>query len=188
MSSSAPFQDPSLERLRPLLVRIEPRARAVTSGLSPERLRTRPPDGGWSVAEVFEHLCRSHDTYLDRVLPQAIAQAKGRPAPSRPFRPSLLGGFMISALKESNRRRLPTTRQLDVQGEIRDGVLEAFLEGVHKLESQMREADGFDLTVAFQSPISPIIRLRLGDAFAILAEHAHRHLAQAERAREAIGG
>lgn len=188
MSSSAPFQDPTLEQLRPKLARIEPRARAVASGLSPERFRTRPPDGGWSVGEVFEHLCRSDDSYLEQVLPEAIARARSRPAPKRPFAPSLLGGFMISALKEDNRRRLPTTSKLQVQGRIRDGVLEAFLEGVRTLESLMREADGHDLTVSFRSPISPILRLRLGDAFVILTEHAHRHLAQAERAREAIGG
>lgn len=188
MSSSAPFQDPSLERLQPLLARIEPRARAVSSGLSAERFRARPPDGGWSVGEVFEHLCRSDDSYLEKVLPEAIAKARTRPAPSKPFKSSLLGGLMISALKEGSRRRLPTTRTLDVQGEIRDGVVEVFLEGVRKLESQMRQADGHDLRVSFRSPIAPVIRLQLGDAFAILIEHAHRHLAQAERAREAIGG
>ena len=188
MASLAPFQDPSLERLRPHLAGIEPRARAVVSGLGPERFRTRPPSGGWSVAEVFEHLCLSNDAYLVRVLPELITKARTRPSPSKPFAPSFFGGLMISALKEDNLRRLPTTAKLKVEGRVRDGVVEAFIAGMRTLESLMREADGFDLRVSFRSPIAPIIRLRLGDAFVILIEHAHRHLAQAERAREATGG
>ncbi len=188
MSDFRPFQDPHLERLRSRLEAIEPRTRAVLQGLSAEAMLRRPPSGGWSIAEVLEHLCLSHDLYLDRHLPAVVARARARKPPLRPFAPSLVGRFLLSAMREVNRNRFPTTRALSVRAAVRDGAAEAFLASVHRIEALMREADGHDLTVSFRSPVAPIVPLRLGDAFAVLIEHAHRHLAQAERVREATGG
>jgi hypothetical protein len=51
----------------------------------------------------------------------------------------------------------------------------------------MLEADGHDLGVGFSSPVSPLIRLNLGDAFRVLVVHCHRHLGQVERTRRAVG-
>jgi hypothetical protein len=51
----------------------------------------------------------------------------------------------------------------------------------------MREVDGHDLRVGLTSPLSPLFRMNLGDAFRILVVHSHRHLAQAERTRRAVG-
>lgn len=188
MSDIAPFRDRSLEALRERLAALEPRTRAVVAGLSPERLMTPPPSGGWSVAECLEHLCRTNTLYVDRTLPPVVDRARTRPLPAKPFAPSLVGRFMLATLREGGRTRLPAPRNLNVRGKVREHVAEAFLAGVRKLESQMRESDGHDLRAGFRSPAMPIISLQLGDAFMILVEHAHRHLAQAERARASIGG
>ncbi len=188
MTSASSFEDHSLDRFHERLAAIEPRVRALISGLSPERLATRPPGGGWSIDEVFEHLCLTHTLYLDRTLPSVIAKARSRKPPSRPYVPSLLGGLLLSALREDNGLRFPTIRSLNVDRKVRGGVIEAFLASLTQIESQMREADGHDLGVSFHSPVMPIMPLRLGDAFAVLIEHSHRHLAQAERVRAATGG
>lgn len=189
MDAIAPFKDTALEALRPRLAALEPRARALVVGIRPEARRTPPPTGGWSVDDCLEHLCRTHDLYLGRRLPAVIATARHRPAPHRPFAPSVAGRLMLAALREGNRIRLPAPGRLRVRERdtVREQVLDAFVASVERLASQMREADGLDLRVSFRSPISPLVHLRLGEAFAILIEHAHRHLAQAERARAAIG-
>lgn len=188
MPATPAFRDPALAALAERLAALEPRARAVVEGLSPERMRQRPPAGGWSVAQVFEHMCLSNDLYLARPIPNAVAVARSRPAPSRPFKPSLMGGFLLAMVRESSRRRLPTTPDLEASGPVRDDVVEAFIAGVRDLDAHMHAADGHDLMVSFASPVAAIVKLRLGDAFAVLIEHSHRHLAQAERARAAVGG
>lgn len=187
MEPIAPFQDACLESVRPRLMALEPRARAVTAGLTPEQLRMPPSAGAWGVNECLEHLCRTHDLYLGRKLPAVITAARQRPAPRRPFAPSLVGRLMLSVLREGNRSKLPAPGRLRVRDTVREHVLEAFVASVQLLASQMREADGHDLRASFRSPVFSLVSLRLGDAFPILVEHAHRHLAQAERARAAIG-
>ena len=40
-----------------------------------------PPEGGWSIAQIFDHLCVANDDYL-RVLRAIIAERPQRPAGS----------------------------------------------------------------------------------------------------------
>jgi len=39
----------------------------VTVGLSDEDAATPPPDGGWSVVQVLEHVLKTEETYLNAV-------------------------------------------------------------------------------------------------------------------------
>jgi len=39
----------------------------VTVGLSDEDATTSPPDGGWSVVQVLEHVLKTEETYLNAV-------------------------------------------------------------------------------------------------------------------------
>ena len=39
----------------------------VTVGLSDEDASTPPPDGGWSVVQVLEHVLKTEETYLNAV-------------------------------------------------------------------------------------------------------------------------
>ena len=45
----------------------------VTVGLSDEDASTPPPDGGWSVVQVLEHVLKTEETYLN-----AVRAAKAR--------------------------------------------------------------------------------------------------------------
>jgi hypothetical protein len=158
---------------------------AVT-GLPEAKFREVPPDGGWSVAQVFEHLCLVNASYLDGPLGPALARARARGPSARTWRPSLIGGWLAGALIEGA-KPLPSPKLFRAGPTPRDQVVDAFLAGVERTRTLMHEADGLDLRVGFASPVSPLIRLNLGDAFRILVVHAHRHLAQAERTRRAVG-
>lgn len=182
--TSAPFRDPLLASLAPRLAALVPRTRAVVAGLTPAQLVQAPPGGGWSVAQVLEHLCRGNEEYF---VPMAasIASARRRGRAPRPHRSSFFGGLLLRAVAESNPRRLPTTRKMTPLA-VRTGVAEAFLATLARADALAREADGADLRERLWSPIAPV-PLNLGDAFAVLVTHAERHLAQAERTRRAIG-
>src|SRR6187399_358796 len=165
------FRDPLFSALAPRLARLEPRARALVSGLTPAQLGATPPGGGWSVAQVLEHLCLGNEAYLGP-LAAAIAKARRREGAPRPHRPSFFGGLLARAVAESSTRRLPTSPKMTPLL-ARAGVLEAFLATLVRLEELAREADGADLRTGMWSPLAPI-RLNVGDAFLVLVAHSER--------------
>ena len=184
MTMAAPgLRSPMLVPLLGELDRIEPRTRVAVTGLPESKFREVPPDGGWSIAQIFEHLCVSNREYLDGPLPSAVAKAleKG----PREWRPSFLGGWLASALIEGT-KPMSTPRVLRV-GEPRANVVDEFLQSVAETRKLLLAVDGHDLRQAMRSPVAPIIRMNVGDALRILVVHSHRHLAQAERTRRAVG-
>jgi len=180
------LRHPMLAQLAGELDRIEPRTRVAVTGLPESKLHEVPPDGGWSVAQVFEHLCIANATYLDGPLPRTVEAAVRRGPWSGEWRPSLLGGWLTRMLTEGS-RPVPTPRAHRVRGEVRANVVDEFLGGVRRIAGLMQRADGHDLRVSLSSPVSPLIRMNLGDAFRVLVVHAHRHLGQVERTRRAVG-
>ena len=168
------------------LDRIEPRTRVAVTGLPEAKFREAPPDGGWSVAQVFEHLCVSNLSYLEGPLPAAVARAVERGAAGRDWRPSFIGGWLTRALMEGAQ---PTwsPKRYRVGIEVRANVVDEFLATVRRVRELMVEADGSDLRVMMSSPVNALFRLNVGDAFRVLVVHSHRHLAQAERTRRSVG-
>ena len=64
----------------------------------------------------------------------------------------------------------------------RGGVVEHFLAHQHTLVGLMDDATGFDWgRLRMASPISPLFRFNLGDAFFMLVVHGERHAGQMER-------
>ena len=180
------WRSPMLAQLVPELDRIEPRTRVAVTGLPESKFRELPPEGGWSIAQTFEHLCRANLDYLDGPLDAAIEKARARGPSEKPGRASLTGGWLASALVEGT-KPLPTVKRWRVTGEPRPNVVDAFLATVERVRADMLQADGHDLGVGFSSPVAPLIRVNLGDAFRVLVVHCHRHLAQVERTRRAVG-
>src|SRR5262245_53667062 len=180
------LRSPMLAQLITELDRIEPRTRVAVSGLPEAKFHEKPPDGGWSVAQVFEHLCVANLSYLDGPLPGAIAKAKARGRSEKPWKPSLTGGWLTRILVEGA-RSVPAPKPYRVGPEPRAGVVDDFLRSVARSRALLFDVDGYDLGVGFASPVTPLIRLNIGDAFRVLVVHCHRHLAQVERTRRAVG-
>ena len=88
---ASPLRTPMLAQLLGELDRIEPRTRVAVTGLPEAKFREVPPDGGWSVAQVFEHLCVANESYLDGPLGPAVAKARAQGPCDRQWRPSFVG-------------------------------------------------------------------------------------------------
>jgi hypothetical protein len=185
--STSRVHDPHLTAVLADLDRLEPRADHALRGLSETHFTTTPPDGGWSIAQIFEHLCLSDASYVDGAIPRAMAKSKRRQRPPRPFQASVLGGWRRRALANLG-KKMPAPKIWRVTGPARPDVVNAWRQGVRKLRDQVLAADGLDLNIGLGSPALFLIRIRLGDALALPVVHGHRHLAQVERTRKAVGG
>ena len=185
-TTGSPLRTPMLVQLLGELDRIEPRTRVAVTGLPEAKFIEVPPDGGWSVAQVFEHLCVANESYLDGPLGPAVAKARAQGPSDRQWRPSFVGRWLTGALVEGG-KPLPAPKRWRVGPTPREQVVDSFLAGIGRVRTLLHEADGCDLRVGLTSPVSPLFRMNLGDAFRILVVHSHRHLAQAERTRRAVG-
>lgn len=176
-------RDPYLAALAPRYEALEPRARAAIAGLSPAAMAQVPPHGGWSIAQVLEHLVVASVSYEGPV-PAAIA--RGRQRAPRPHKSTFFGRLLLGAIAESNVSPKPAPRAYQPLS-VREGVFEAFLATLARQGEHLRQADGADLRTMLSSPILGMIRMNLGEALALGITHTERHLGQIERTRRSIG-
>lgn len=179
-------RDPMVAHLLAELDRLPVRTGVVVAGMPESKFREIPPDGGWSVAQVFEHLCLVNERYLSGPLPEAATRARAAGTPRRPWRASLFGGWLTKAMREGG-RAVSAPRSMQAGPVVRERVVEDFLASVTRLRALIVECEGSDLRTSLPSPILPIVRMNLGDGFLLMVTHAHRHLGQAERTRRAVG-
>jgi hypothetical protein len=167
------------------LVATDVRLQAAAGTLGPRALSWKPPSGGWSIGQVLEHLVLAAESYLGPMR-QVIEGAQATPGADPLWRPSLMGGVLARALRAP--RKLPAPRAYAPAPTPRPDVLEVFrakLRDTAWLLDRARPLEWNRLRLG--SPITPLIRLNLGDCFAISVAHAHRHLGQIERIRRDPG-
>jgi hypothetical protein len=154
------------------------RARAIRDRVPPERLARPPADGGWSAAQVFEHLAIADESYLAmlrKLDPRALPPAGADPV----WRPTLGGRMLVWSFRTPRKFRAP---RIYLPPAPRPQVIEAFVTGIEELVSLMNALDGAEWRrVGLRSPVTQLIRLNLGDAFSILIHHAERHFGQIDR-------
>ncbi len=150
------------------------------------QLGWRPPDGGWSIAQVVEHLIITDESYMavfERVLAQP-PKVRG----IAPWRPSLIGGLLTRSQMPDSKKKLTTPAQWRPGPQPRADVVEAYIKVRERLLDLLARADGYDLRrTKLSSPAAKLIRINLGDAFMTLIVHAQRHLRQIERIKRAMG-
>lgn len=161
-------------------------AKKVAGDLSLSQL-TWQPNGGWSIAQVLEHLVIAHDSYLTVMRPLIYARnAAHTDGGSASWEPSLIGWMLVASLR--SKRKLPAPAPYRVTTDPREAVLDAFKNRQNTVTTFLRAASALDWTrVRFSSPVGRWIRLNLGDGFMVLTVHAQRHVKQMERVRDEAG-
>lgn len=176
---------PTAAALRPVYAGQEARA-SVLRGLSDKQLRWRPPDGGWSVGQVLEHLVLTHEPYMAR-LRAALDEGRdlARAGRARPWKPTVIGGFITRSM--ASPRKVKTGRKFDPGPDVGPGSADRFLATVRALTELVEASEGADLRVRFTLPVMPLVRPNVGDALQLLAAHGNRHLDQIDRVMAAPG-
>lgn len=158
--------------------------------LDPDRLHRRPPDGGWSVGQVLEHLCISVEIYEPRLQVMLRTARIDAAAAFREWKPTLFGRMLVYSLGAP--RKLPTPKGMAPAVTPRGGVLEAFLGHHSAVATRIEDTGRFDWRSAhLASPVvpgvlQPIARLNLGDVHRVFVVHAERHAKQIERVIAAL--
>lgn len=155
----------------------------LVGSLNRRQLDWSPPEGGWGVGQVLEHLCLANDSYIGRIR-AALEHAQPRlPTDDPGWWPSLMGGWLARSITPGS-RKLPAPPMYRPAPHGRPGVLEAFLHGQRALVDLVDTASRFDIFRSrTSSPVSRLIRLNLGDCFAIPIVHERRHLGQVQQIR-----
>src|SRR5215470_9068608 len=84
------------------------RARSVVERVGTAQLCERPASGGWSIAEIFEHLNMTTRSFVPR-WEQACGEARDRGWKSEgPYRTDLWGKMLVWMLDPPYRIKMPT--------------------------------------------------------------------------------
>jgi hypothetical protein len=183
-SPAPPDLHPQLAEIRHQLNNCTQRAKFVVHGLSPEQLKQRPADGGWSIAESLVHLTLTTDEYLKLANSAFVDAPRGT---AKTFKRDLVGRILAWTFEPPYRMKSKTLpAYIPDQGAL-DEALPRFVESQKLLIETVSRAHGILLDrVMVQSSFNPRIHYNLLSFFAILAAHQRRHLWQAERVRQQI--
>lgn len=148
--------------------------------LSYLQLGWQPSEGGWSVAQVVEHLIVTDQSYVEQ-LNRVLARAAQAP-PEEEWRPSLIGGFLTRSQMPDSKTKMRTPARWRPGPEPRANALDEYVIVREQIVQLMKRADGKDLRrTKLSSPAAKWIRMNLGDAFMTLVVHTQRHIKQIER-------
>ena len=174
-----------LEDFRRLLEGVNSDARDLTAGLSDAQFSWRPAPGQWSIAECLDHLTQTGRVSV-RHIRETLADARRRGLYSRgPFRYGLLGQMVVRSMGPRPRMKFKAPAAFKPQPERpRLEVERDFFALQDELLKCIRESNGINLRRAkVASPVTKLLRLSLGQEFALLIAHEQRHLWQARQVK-----
>jgi len=161
-------------------------ANDLVQGLTEEQLNWKPDATQWSVAQCLEHLAvtsKQFNGYFKQLIEGA--RLKWPTNGAIPYRPSLVGGWLIKQVVPETTRKVPAPKVFKPSdsSSIHD-ALGLFLKQQEEFVRFVRESEGVDYNRArLRSPVTPLMRYSLADAFVVTIVHGYRHLAQANRVK-----
>ena len=164
-------------------------ARSVVDGLSDAQLNWKPAPDQWSIAQCLEHLTAASSGFNPYFV-AALARGRQRFAAASPptYEPSLMGRWLIKHVEPESPRKLGAPKIFRPSVSNVHDALESFLEQQKTFLKFVGETDGIDYNrTRLRSPVTPLVRYTLADAYVITVSHEQRHLQQARRVRETPG-
>jgi hypothetical protein len=173
-----------LSETREAFTAVDARARQLMAGIGDGQLIWRPPDGGWGIDQVLEHIAVTNEQFLGKIRAcLSNPRTPTRKTGDAEWRPTLAGKFLAYVMR--NPRKAPAPSLYRPGPSVRPHVLEGFLRSHLDLQTELERASNVDLRRArTTSPVSGLIPLNLGDCFEVLALHSDRHLSQIERIKK----
>ncbi len=160
-------------------------ARAVAEGTDAAALSLRPPGGGWSVAEILQHLILTADA-MRPLIGTALAELErtGKKSTS-PAGLGVMGWLLVKALEPPPRMKSKTSAPFEPMPVHEPLTLtNRLIEANAKLLTLIERGPGLDTRrVKIASPFNASVKYNLYAAFRITLAHARRHLWQAREVK-----
>ena len=159
------------------------------ASLDDKQLNWKPSSDQWSIAECLEHLSVSMAAFKPFVS-EALKHGRKRfpLATAPPYRPTWMGGWLIRHVSPDAPKKLKAPKIFRPAGMSSiSRPLDRFLSEQEDFVRFVRQSAGVDYNkVRLRSPVTPLVRYSLADAFVVIVVHAQRHLQQARRVRSAL--
>lgn len=149
--------------------------------LNEAALLQAPDNGGWSIAQCFEHLNSYGRYYLTQI---NIALDSGtEKSISTIFKGSWLGSYFTKMMLPSNTKKYKAFKDHIPPSNLNaHAVLAEFIEQQETLLNYLKQARNADLDkIHIPISIAKWIKLKLGDVFQFMIAHDERHIQQASR-------
>lgn len=165
---------------------------ALTEGLDTETFNASLASGGWSIAEIVEHLCIIGEMLLPRIDVAIDETREGGwygdgPYTYPPFSRLFLRSVGPLPPSKRGKTKAPRIYKPSASRHELNDLTARFIALQDKLIERCRNAEGLNLRrVAIASPVTPLIRVRLGAWFEALALHQLRHFQQIEDVRSQL--
>lgn len=171
------------------LQKISAGAQEKFGSLSPAQINWRPPDGGWSVGQCFEHLIITNELYFPAIRKVIDGTHRNNFFSKIPFSVDLIAALMKNSLKPEQKRKMKTFKMFEpAASEVAATVIDDFAENQRKIIDMIAAVKDADADkIKIPEPLHRALNLRLSDAFEILALHEKRHFQQAEKVAQASG-
>src|SRR5919204_2471224 len=177
---------PQLEHIDRQLTDARRRAHDVATRVGPERWRTRPAPGEWSVAECVVHLNLTSQAFLPLVR-DAVSRGRARNVlGAGPYRRDIVGWFLGWITEPPVRFSVKTTAPfLPAAIDPPAKVLQTFDALQEQVRGCVHEAQGLDLgRIRLASPFDARLKYNLYSCLRIIPAHQRQHLVQAENVIE----
>ncbi len=140
-----------------------------------------PENGGWNIAQCFEHL----NSYGRYYLPQIKNAFDNHPETSlsTTFKSTWLGSYFTKMMLPSNTKKYKAFKDhIPPTNPDAHAVLAEFIEQQETILIYLKQARNADLDkIRIPISIAKWIRLKLGDVFQFMIAHDERHILQAKR-------
>jgi len=161
-------------------------ARTLTSGLTESQLNWKPSTEKWSIAQCLDHLTVATNEF-EKYFETALRRAREKwPVTNSPrYKPSMLGGWLAKQVSPQAPRKITAPKIFRPAASEIPSAPEKFASQQARFLDFVRASAGIDYNkTRLRSPVTPLMRYSLADAFVITVLHGQRHLAQARRVRE----
>jgi hypothetical protein len=152
------------------------RADAAVAQLNGEAWN-QAPKGGWSPAQVFEHMCLGNAPYLDAI-PSALSDAK--PGDDAPSRHTWLGRTIRRMAGPGGNAPAPRA-MIPGPGPYAKESYDKWQKQQTQIIKLHERAAGLNIAaVKVRNPFLRFARMTLCDCYGILTAHTERHVSQVE--------
>ncbi len=164
-------------------------ARLLAGELTEQQLNWTSNPAKWSIAQCLDHLAVTGGAF-DKYYTDAIARGRKKWPVREPvqYRPTFVGGWLARQVTPETKRGFPAPKVFrPAQSDI-EGSLEKYLKQQAVFLDFVRASAGLDYNrIRLRSPVTPLMRYSIADAFVVTVLHGQRHLGQARRMRETEG-